>query len=115
MNSTAVGEYCECHSSGTPTASTAIQASQKSFQPRAMAYVANIEPTKIQASHQKYQRGAGKPAPITLKIHWHNTTPAKAATRYPTRSRAVAQRGMIAGWSEPAPCAFFDSCQRYHP
>ena len=32
--------------------STAIQASQKSFQPRAIANVATMEPTKIQASHQ---------------------------------------------------------------
>ena len=42
-------------SSGTPTKSTAIQHSQKSTHPRAMAYVASIEPTKIQESARKYQ------------------------------------------------------------
>ena len=44
--------YPECTSSGTPTRSTPIHSSQNSFQPRAMAYVASIDPMKIHASHQ---------------------------------------------------------------
>ena len=53
--------------------------SQKSFQPRAMAYVASSEPTKIQASHQKYHQGAGHPAPMISNTQCMTTTPAPQA------------------------------------
>ena len=51
--------------------------SQKSVQPLAIAKVATMEPTKIQASHQKYHRSTGKPAPITANSHWKSRSPAR--------------------------------------
>ena len=40
-----------------------------------------MEPTKIQASHQKYHRGAGQPAPTTVNSHWQTRIPAAATTK----------------------------------
>ena len=107
--------YPEWTSSGTPTMSTPIHASQNSFQPRAMAYVAIIEPTKIQASHQKYQRGAGQLAPIVAKTCWNTRTPTSQNAPRPMRSRIVAQRGVMAGWSAPCWFSLRTSFQRHQP
>src|SRR3954466_16118876 len=93
----AVGYSLLCHSRGTPTMSTPIQASHKSVQPFAIANVATMGPTKIQASHQKYHRSTGNPAPITEKSHWQTTTPAAHPPTQARRPPAVAQRGGIAG------------------
>ena len=55
--------------------------SQKSFHPRAIAYVAIIDPTRIHASNQKYHRGAGQAAPMPARAHWATSTRPNQASR----------------------------------
>ena len=103
-----------CHSRGTPTRSTAIQASQKSVQPRAIAKVATMEPDEdpgvapeVPALHR--EAGADhREQPLAD----HDARRPRPRGR-PAARRAVAQRGVIAG----ADSARWDllCCQRHQP
>ena len=95
-----------------PTMSTAIQQSQNSTQPRAMAYVAAMEPTKIHESARKYHQGTGNPAPTDRKTAKHTATAGSAAEMSSVRSLRLAQRGTTA--ARPSPLAWW-LLQRTHP
>ena len=69
---------------------------------------------KIQASAQKYHRGAGQPAPRVAKICCTTTIPMTIVRARPARSATLAHRGVIAR-SSPEARARLTCRQRHQP